>query len=378
MLFADIIGQTEIKQHLIKTVRENRISHAQLFLGREGFGTLPMALAYAQFINCQAPKENDSCGECANCKKIAKLAFPDLHFVFPVPATGSSKEKAISDTYYKEWVEFLTEFPYGSYQQWLDFLDAGNSQGLIRVDESREIIRKLTMKSFTAEYKIMIIWFPEKMNPETANKLLKLLEEPYEKTLFLLIAESSEQMLSTIISRTQLVKLHRISENDLYQGLKEKLSMNDEKAQYLARISEGDWNRAMDYHQTTADTKQNFELFTQVMRLSYSGRFIDMIGLADNLAQMGREKQKAFLSYCQRMIRENLVVNQKQERMARFTEDEKLFAHKFAAFIHPGNVEQISAEFDKAFYHIGRNANAKIVFLDTCIKLCTYLRMPVL
>jgi DNA polymerase III subunit delta' len=377
MQFADIIGQEDLKQHLVKTVKENRISHAQLFLGREGFGTLPLALAYAQFINCLSPKEDDSCGECANCKKIAKLTFPDLHFVFPVPATGSAKEKAISDTFYNEWVNFLTEFPYGSYQHWLDYLEAGNSQGLIRVEESREIIRKLSMKSFAADYKIMIIWFPEKMNPETANKLLKMLEEPYEKTLFLLISESTEQMLSTIISRTQLVKLHRINEDDLYQGLKEKLLIDDEKARYLARISEGDWNRAMDYHQTTADTKQNFELFTQVMRLSYSGRFIDMIGLSDNLAQLGREKQKSFLSYCQRMVRENLIVNQKQTQMARFTEEEKLFAQKFASFIHPANVGMISSEFDKAFYHISRNANAKIVFLDTCIKLCGYLRIPV-
>jgi DNA polymerase III subunit delta' len=377
MQFAEIIGQNDIKQHLVNSVKENRISHAQLLLGHEGFGTLPMALAYAQFINCLAPKDTDSCGECANCKKISKLAFPDLHFVFPVPATGSSKEKAISDTFYSQWVQFLSEFPYGSYQQWLDFLDSGNSQGLIRVEESREIIRKLSMKSFNADYKIMIIWFPEKMNPETANKLLKLLEEPYEKTLFLLVAESTEPMLSTIISRTQLIKLHRINEDDLYLGLKEKLTIDDEKARYLARISEGDYNRALGYHQTTADTKQNFELFTQVMRLSYSGRFIDMISLADNLSQLGREKQKNFLAYCQRMIRENLVVNQKQEKMARFTEEEKQFAQKFAMFIHPGNVELISPEFDKAFYHISRNANSKIVFLDTCIKLCGYLRLPV-
>ena len=376
MQFADIIGQEDIKLHLVKSVKENRISHAQLFLGREGYGTLPLALAYAQFINCMNPKEDDSCGECGNCRKISKLGFPDLHFVFPVPATGSSKEKAISDTFYSEWISFLTAAPYGTYQNWLDFLEAGNSQGLIRVEESREIIRKLSMKSFDADYKIMIIWFPEKMNPETANKLLKLLEEPYEKTLFILVAESSEPLLATITSRTQLIKIPRISEEGLITGLMAKLDIDEKRASYLARISEGDYNRALAYHETTADTKQNFELFAQMMRLSYSGRFIDMIGLSDALAQLGREKQKTFLSYCLRMVRENLVVNQKQSQMARFTEDENLFAQKFAVFIHPGNTELIHNEFDKAFYHISRNANAKIVFLDTCIKLCGYLRMP--
>jgi DNA polymerase-3 subunit delta' len=376
MQFADIIGQEAIKQHLVKTVNENRISHAQLFMGREGYGTLPLALAYAQYINCSNRTQTDSCGECPNCKKIGKLAFPDLHFVFPVPATGSTKEKAVSDTFYKEWAEFLTTNPYGSYQNWLDFLESGNSQGLIRVEESREIIRKLTMKSFNADYKIMMVWFPEKMNPETANKLLKLLEEPYEKTLFLLIAESTELILATITSRTQLVKVPRIAEEDMKNGLMQRLGMDEKRASYLARISEGDFNRAIAYHQTTTDTKQNFELFTQMMRLSYSGRFIDMIGLSETLAQLGREKQKAFLAYCMRMVRENLVVNQKQANMARFTDEENQFAQKFSAFIHRENTAFIHQEFDKAFYHISRNANSKIVFLDTCIKLCGYLRMP--
>lgn len=375
MQFANIIGQEAIKQHLLKTVTENRISHAQLFLGREGYGALPLALAYAQFINCTNRGLTDSCGECPNCKKISKLSFPDLHFVFPVPATGSSKEKAISDTFYTKWVEFIGQMPYGSYQSWLDFLDAGNSQGLIRVEESREIIRKLTMKSFTAEYKIMIIWFPEKMNPETANKLLKMLEEPYEKTLFILVAESSEYLLATITSRTQLVKIPRIFEEDMVKGLELRLGIDKNRAAYLARISEGDFNRAIEYHETTNDTRQNFELFTQMMRLSYSGRFIDMIGLSDTISQLGREKQKAFLSYCLRMVRENLVVNQKQPAMARFTDEENQFAQKFSPFIHKYNTHLIQAEFDKAFYHISRNANAKIVFLDTCIKLCGYLRM---
>ena len=198
MRFADIIGQDDIKRHLIGTVKDNRISHAQMFLGREGYGTLPLAIAYAQYINCPNRTDTDSCGECPSCRQISKLSFPDLHFVFPVPATGSSKEKAISDTFFKKWAEFVSQNPYGNYQQWLDFVDAGNSQGSIRVDESEEIIRKLTMKTFSSEYRIMIIWLPEKMNVDASNKLLKLIEEPYPKTLIILAAENSENILSKI------------------------------------------------------------------------------------------------------------------------------------------------------------------------------------
>ena len=362
MRFADIIGQDDIKRHLIGTVKENRISHAQMLLGREGYGTLPLAIAYAQYINCQHRTDSDSCGECPSCRQISQLAYPDLHFVFPVPATGSTKEKPVSDTFFRKWSEFIKQNPYGSYQQWLDYAEAGNSQGLIRVDESSEIIRKLTMKSFNSGYKIMVIWLPEKMNSDASNKLLKLIEEPYPMTLFLLVAENSENIISTIISRTQIVKVPRIADAA--------------KAEKIARISEGDFCKALEYCSQTADLAQNLDLFIKLMRVSYSYKAPDMIALADELASLGREKQKALLAYSERMVRENLIMNRQLTSMARFTDDEGNFAQKFSRFIHPQNSGLIAEALDKASYHISRNASAKIVFLDTIITLARCLRMP--
>jgi len=376
MRFADIIGQDNIKRHLISSVKENRISHAQLFLGREGYGTLPLALAYAQYINCQNRTDDDSCGECPNCRKISKLSFPDLHFVFPVPPTGSSSVKAVSDTFFQKWTQFVLQTPYGSYQQWIDFVNEGkNSQGVIRADESSEIIKKLSMKAFNAEYKIMIIWQAEKMNIEAANRLLKLIEEPYEKTLFILISESSEFILPTILSRTQLVKVSRIGDDELAAGLQNLLKLNSDNAKSLARISEGDLNRAIQYGNSSADLQQNFELFKKLMRVSYSFKIQDMVRLAEELGGLGRERQKSFLTYSERMIRENLIMNRRIQSLARFTNEEAEFAQNFSAFIHPKNTMLITQELDRAFYHISRNASGKIVFCDTIFKIGKALRM---
>lgn len=375
MRFADIIGQDDVKRHLIGTVKENRISHAQMFLGREGFGSLPLAIAYAQYINCQHRTDSDSCGECPSCRQISQLAFPDLHFVFPVPTAGS-EDKSVSDNFFDKWSEFIKQNPYGNYQQWLDFVGAGNSQGLIRVKESNEIIRKLSMKTFNAEYKIMIIWMPEKMHPDAANKLLKLIEEPYPKTLFLLVAESAEFILPTIISRTQLVRVPRIADSDIKAGLQQRAGISENAAEKIASISEGNFGKALEYCDHTADLAQNLELFMKLMRTSYSFKAPDMIALAEELGALGREKQKAFLTYCERMVRENLIMNRHLEKMTHLTDDEGNFAQKFSRFIHPQNSMLIAEALDKAIYHISRNASTKIVFMDTIITLARCLRMP--
>lgn len=374
MNFSNIIGQQNIKNHLIKTVTQERISHAQLFLGNEGYGCLPLALAYAKFIMCLNKSETDSCGECASCRKINKYEHPDLHFVFPV-VTPKNKDKAVSDAFIKEWRQFLLSTPYGSYNHWLNSLDAGNSQAIIRVDEGKEILRKLNMKSFESEYKIMIIWFPEKMNAETANKLLKLIEEPPQKTLFFLVAQNSQYIISTILSRTQLVKINRLTEEDLFIGLQEKHQLNEEKARQISRMSEGDYSIAKEYIESSVDTVFNFDQFVQMMRLSYSGKMIELIKWVDEIAKIGREKQKAFLTYSLRMVRENLILNQKQKAMVRMSDNEESFASKFANFIHPTNAPHLNSEIDKAILHITRNANAKVVMLDLCIRLNRILKM---
>lgn len=374
MLFADIIGQQNTINHLRNTVKENRISHAQLFLGSEGHGALPLVLAYAQYLMCQNRTETEACGVCAACRKVAKYQHPDLHFVFPV-VPAKTGDKAVSDLHMATWRQFLLNEPYGTYSEWMMALNAENAQGLIRVDEGKEIIRKLNMKSFEAEYKIMIIWYPEKMNADTGNKLLKLIEEPPEKTLFFLVAENSEFILNTILSRTQLIKLGRISEDDLFLALKNRFQLNDEKARQIARISEGSYVQAKEYVNSSVDTQQNYNHFTQMMRLSYAGKTPEIIAWVDEVAKLGREKQKAFLAYSLRMVRENLVLNQKQNHLARLSADEYGFAERFSTYIHPANSGLLQQELDKAFVHIARNANAKVLFLDLSFKLNRLLRL---
>lgn len=373
MRFNQIIGQQKIKDQLIRSVQEQRISHAQLFLGDEGYGTLPLALAYAKYIMCEHPHETEACGQCSACRKIEKLQHPDLHFVFPV-VKPAGKDKVVSDSFIDKWRQFLLNQPYGSYNQWLNTIEAENSQGIIRVDEGKEIIRKLSMKSFESEYKIMIIWFPEKMNAETANKLLKLIEEPPEKTLFFLVAQNSEYIISTILSRTQLVKVPRITEDELFIGLQKKHNLDENRARQISRLAEGDYLHALEFMESSVDSMQNFENFTQMMRLSFMGKMIDVITWVDATSRIGREKQKAFLLYCSRMIRENLMINQQLKDKARLSDDEAEFASKFSNYIHPGNAPELSSELDRAHFHISRNANAKVVFLDLCIKLNRILK----
>lgn len=373
MLFSDIIGQTELKNFLISTVKENRISHAQLFLGKEGYGSLALAIAYAQYIMCSNKQEHDACGECASCRRIKKLEHPDLHFVFPTVGTKNSVA-LISDDFIDQWRGFVIENPYATYQHWLNSIDAANSQGIIKVREAESIVRKLNLKSFEAEFKIMILWLPEKMNSESANKLLKLIEEPPEKTLFILVSINSEFIIKTILSRTQLVKIKPISNDDICEGLKKLKNVDDVKAQEIARMSDGDFNAACNLFEISDDMQQNFDNFTSMMRLSYMGNFVEIIKWVDEISKIGRERQKAFLVYSLKMIRENLIINRKQQDLARLSEKENNFSQKFSDFIHPENVLELTEEFTLAHTHISRNANVKVVFLDMCIKINRLLK----
>lgn len=373
MLFSEIIGQEALKKFLLATVKENRISHAQLFLGKEGYGALPLAIAYAQYIMCNDKKENDSCGVCSSCRKIKKLEHPDLHFAFPTTGTKNS-QALISDDFISQWRTFLTQNPYSSYEEWLSFIDAGNSQGSIKVKEAENILRKLSLKSFESDFKIMIIWLPEKMNQESANKLLKLIEEPPEKTLFLLVSIYSELIISTILSRTQLIKIKPIKNEDIVHSLISFKQIDEQKAKEIARISEGDFNTACNLLEISDDAQQNFDFFTKMMRLSYMGKFSEIIKWVDDLSKIGRERQKAFLNYSLRMIRENLIINRKQKQLVRLSAQENDFSEKFALFIHPQNAEQLVYEVTLAHTHISRNANAKVVLLDMCIKINQLLK----
>ena len=375
MFFRDVIGQEEIKKRLIQTVRENRISHAQLFSGPEGSGSLALAIAYAQYISCEDKTEEDSCGECPSCNKYKKYIHPDLHFVFPVNTTEKvKKDGPVSDDFIFKWREMLLNNPYATLFQWYERIGIENKQGIINRNESAEIVRKLNLKSFESEHKVMIIWLPEKMHPTAANKLLKIIEEPLGSTIFLLITESPEQIIPTILSRTQILKIPGIDEGSLLEALKKQFQLPEEELKNAARLAEGSYNKAIEYIQRSDETELNFERFAKIMRLTYARDFAGIFDWVEEMASTGREKQKNFLIYALRMVRENYLMNIGNKGLIRLSEKEKEFSEKFCAFIQHKNAPQMAEEFNKACIHIEANAYDRIIFLDLALKLVKLIR----
>jgi len=375
MFFRDVIGQEEIKRKLIQTVFDGRISHAQLLAGTEGSGNLALALAYAQFISCNGDKKEDSCGICPSCNKYLKLIHPDLHFVFPVNTTENiTKREPVSDDFIFKWREMLLEDPYPTLFEWYEKIGIENKQGIINVRESSEIIRKLNLKTFESDYKVMIIWMPEKMNLPSANKLLKILEEPYENTVFLLVTESPEQIIPTILSRTQILKIPAIEPGPLSEALKARFELTETEIQDAVRLSDGNYNKAVEYVQKSEETEVNFERFSSIMRLAYSRNIKGILEWVDQMSALGREKQKNFLVYALRLLRENYIMNMGCQSIARLSAKEKEFASKFSAFIHHNNAPSMAEEFNKACLHIEANAYDRIVFLDMTMKLVKLIR----
>ena len=375
MYFRDIIGQEEIKKRLIQTVVDGRISHAQLFTGPEGSGSLALALAYSQFISCTGEREEDSCGICPSCNKYLKLIHPDLHFVFPVNTTEAiAKKEPVSDDFIFKWREMLLEDPYPTLFGWYEKIGIENKQGIINVRESAEIIRKLNLKTFESDYKIMIIWMPEKMNLPSANKLLKILEEPYENTVFILVTESPEQIIPTILSRMQILKIPAIEPAPLAEALKSRFELTEAEIQDTVKLSEGNYNNAIEYIQKSEETEVNFERFGSIMRLAYSRNIKGIMDWVDQMSTLGRENQKNFLMYGIRMVRENYMMNMGNNELVKMSVKEREFASKFSAFIHHKNASLIAEEFNKACIHIEVNAYDKIVFLDMAMKLIKLIR----
>ena len=379
MLFSEIVGQETLKEQLALTVRENRISHARLFLGPEGSGSLPLAIAYAQYVNCKKRDEhNEPCGKCPSCVKFKKLAHPDLHFVFPVIKPGSGKA-AVSDLFIKEWREAVTANPYITYNQWLKAMDGENKQGGIFVDEGKEILNKLSFKTYEAEYKVMIIWLAEKMNRQTANKLLKIIEEPPEKTLFLLIAESADQILPTILSRTQISRVPKIDTQSMVNYLVAKELCDAQTALGAAHISNGNLAAALNVLQSSDENDYHLEMFMRLMRTCWSvwGKkqaMLELLAWCDKITHLEREQQKAFLLYCLRMVRENFTLNQQQPELTFLTDAENDFSQKFNSYINPQNVFQLAEELNTAHYHIEMNGNKNLVFLDLACKIVMLMK----
>ena len=372
MFFRDIIGQEEIKQRLIQNVQENKIAHAQLFCGGEGVGKLPLAIAYARYISCLNPSNEDACGKCPNCIKFNHLAHPDLHFIFPVVKKKNTKD-VVSDDYIAEWRELIAKTPYFNLHTWLEEMGAENQQAQIYVKESNEIIRKLSLKSSQGGYKIIIIWLPEKMNQECSNKLLKLLEEPAEQTVFLLVSEEPDMLLTTIQSRTQRINIKGIEEKDLKEALMNIHGLQEQDATNIAHRSEGNFLKAIESISLNEENKLFFDLFVALMRLSYQRKIKEMKVWSENVAAMGRERQKHFLSYCQRMIRENFIYNFHNRSITYLGSEEEAFSTRFAPFINERNVMEIMSELNEAQRHIEQNVNAKMVFFDFSLKMIVLL-----
>jgi DNA polymerase-3 subunit delta' len=369
MLFKDIPGQQAVKKRLINSVNEARISHAQLFLGPEGSGSLALALAYAQYISCLEKLPDDSCGKCSACTKYQKLIHPDLHFSYPF-ITKASAETSVN--YIKEWRNAIAENPFMGIDQWMEYLDADNKQPNINIAECHAIIQKLVLKSFEAEYKIILIWLPEYLGA-AGNSLLKLIEEPPAKTLFILIAQNYEQILATILSRTQLIKIPKLADEELKAYLIDN-GCPQEKAGRIAYLANGNIAAAQ---QLLAEDDDDLEsLFIQWFRLCYGRKGVEINDWIEQVAnaRFGRENQKSLLRFGLQVVRDCLMVNLDQTSIVKF-ESKHFELNKLANTINFENAPLIIKGFEQAIYHIERNANPKIMFLDLSIQMMRNLQL---
>jgi len=373
MQFKDIIGQEATKSRFIQTVNENRVSHAQLIVGEKGVGKLAMAIAYAQYVSCQNKQAKDSCGVCPSCKKYQKLVHPDLHFVFPV-VKGKGFTNPVSDNFIESWRKQVIGNPYFDLNDWYAGLGVENAQGMIYSNESSEIIKKLSLKTYESDYKIMIIWLPEKMHATCANKLLKLIEEPPVKTLFFLVSEEPNRIIQTILSRAQVTKIPRIEKEALSLALKSEYNLSDTELNNLVRLSEGSYRKARILIKNSDENAFNFDRFVSIMRICYARNVLELMTWSEEISAIGRERQKSFLQYCLRMIRENFILNLKRDEMVFLNGDEMNFSQRFSPFINEDNVWAIADELTKAYNDIERNGNAKIIFLDLSLRWVKLLR----
>ena len=375
MHFSEIIGQEHLKNHLTKSADGGRIPHAQLFIGPEGSGTLATAIAYAQYILCKnTDGENEGGNESCNIK-FKNLTHPDLHFIYPTVTTPEVKTKPKSVDFVLDWREFLLENPYGSLFDWLNFLEAGNKQGEIRVDDAQEILRLLSLKSFEGGYKVAIIWMADKMNLSASNKLLKLLEEPTDKTLFILVAENEEDIIQTILSRCQVLHFNGLSESNIAEKLITQFNIDEREAKKLAHQAQGNFNKALKLINENGEDAKFEEWFVEWVRAAFRAKgnasaISDLIKWSETIASIGRETQKKFLNYCIEMFRQALLINYQTTSLV-YLEPKvaKFKLENFAPFVNGTNIEAIFAELSDAIYHIERNGNAKIILTDLSIKL---------
>jgi DNA polymerase III subunit delta' len=372
MQFKHIIGQEAVKQRLINTVKDNRVSHAQLFLGPEGSGSLALAVAYAQYVSCEDKQPDDSCGVCSSCRKYQKLVHPDLHFSYPFFAKDKN-DTAL--TFIEQWREAFLANPYLSLDLWRGYLDAENKQANINIAECHQIIKKLSFKPFESVYKVLILWLPEYLDKE-GNSLLKIIEEPQPNTLFLLVAQNQDQILNTILSRTQLVKIPALSYDDIKQDLMENHHQTEMAASEIAYLSNGNMTEALGMLQQ--ESKSFHALFVQWLRLCYANKGPEVIAFVDQAAKLGRENQKNFLRYGISFIRECCLLVAGAGSLVHLLPGELETAQKMTSVMDTAQAQAISEELEKAHYHVERNANPKILFLDVSLQIIKVLKFKTL
>jgi DNA polymerase-3 subunit delta' len=376
MDFSSIIGQEDIKQRLISGVDSGKVVHAIMLCGPEGNGAMAIALAYARYLLCKSETKSGGkpCGQCPSCAMTEKLQHPDLHFAFPIYKLFGTSKPTYCDDFIKDWREMLLKSPHFGYREWTEACDAQNHQLQIYADESDSINRKLSLKSSQGGYKVVIVWLTEKMNEQCSNKLLKLLEEPPQNTVFILISEEPDKIIQTIRSRAQMISVPRLPIETVEQMLKEQHGILPAEAKRIARYTTGNMVAAQRAIRDNSEAEQHLELFISLMRLSYMRKVKEMKLWSEKVASLGRERQKGFLTYCQRMIRENFIYNFHTPDINYMSEGEADFAVKFAPFINERNVMGIMEELSLAQAHIEQNANPKMVLFDFSLKMIVLIK----
>tara|TARA_R110002012_G_scaffold66614_2_gene174136 strand:+ start:11690 stop:12907 length:1218 start_codon:yes stop_codon:yes gene_type:complete len=378
MLFKNVLGLEHIKNHLLTTAETGRVAHAQLFVGPEGSGVLPMAIAYAQYLLCgNTGGENDGGNTVCNTK-CNSLTHPDLHFAFPVSNSDKVKSHAVSDHYLEEWRQFVKEQPYGNLFDWYRHIGIEKKQGQIGVDEAQDMVKKLSLKSYEGGYKVLIVWMAEKMNTSAANKLLKLIEEPPNKTILLLLAEDEEQIINTIRSRCQILNFPPLTEQVITDTLLLR-GVSQTEALTIALEANGNFNKALDLLNKDSEDLVFERWFVQWVRSAFKakgnkGAIQELILWSEEVAKTGREVQKKFLNYCLTMMRQALLLNYKANELVHVKVHMEGFdLNKFAPFVHENNILDIVEELEEAIFHVERNGNSKLIFTDLSIKLTRLL-----
>jgi len=369
MLFSQVVGQSELKKKLRDSVTNGRVAHAQMLVGLVGAGSLPLALAFAQYLACKQRGEKDSCGKCDSCVRYAKLEHPDLQLIFPKNKTESvTHTEASSKDFVVLWRKAVLNNPYLNLQDWLKGLNIEKKQGLINIYDSKEILSSLSYKAYEAEYRVVLIWLAENMNIPSANKLLKILEEPPERTVFLLVAESTENMLQTILSRVQMHRLGRLSETEIATALSVE-SEEIDQIEKFAHLADGDLNLAKHLIEDQTSITNSINFFIRWMRACYGVQMDTIQGLCEEFNSIGREQQKALLTQSSAILRKVLMYRTLPDMEGKLLKEELDFVHKFSRFIAVENSAKMLEALNDAHYHIERNANAKITFTDLSFKL---------